>query len=584
VTLRIANCSGFYGDRASALSEVLNDGPVDVVTGDYLAELTMLILYRSRTKDPTRGYATTFLRQLEPVLGTLAERGTKVVVNAGGLAPAACAAAVRELAAALGWAVPVAHVEGDDLLPRVDELRAGLDHFDTGEPLGDRSPLTANAYLGAWGIAAALDAGAQVVVTGRVTDASLVVGPAASHFGWARDDWDRLAGAVVVGHVLECGTQATGGNYAFVHEEVSQPLHPGFPVAEVEADGSAVITKHPGTGGAVTVGTVTAQLLYEIASPSYAGPDVVARFDTVALEQVGEDRVRVSGATGEPPSDRLKVCLNMLGGFRNRMEFVLTGLDIEAKAELALAGLRDALPVQPAVLEPRLVRLDRPDAETNEQAAALLRVSVKDSSPDPVGRAFSSAAVELALASYPGFTLTSPPGDATPYGVYWPALVPAEEVEHVVVHADGRREVVPHARPATTPPIMEFSHAPHAQRPRDNSMIDGEVRRVPLGTLIGARSGDKGGNANVGFWARTDEAAAWLLSWLDEKAFRALLPEADGLDVHVHPLPNLRAVNVVVVGLLGEGVASSTRFDPQAKGLGEYLRSRLVDVPAVLLA
>ena len=222
----------------SALSEVLNDGPVDVVTGDYLAELTMLILFRSRRKDPTRGYATTFLRQLEDVLGLIGERGTQVVVNAGGLAPAACADAVRALADRLGVPLPVAHVEGDDLLARVAGLE--LPNLDTGEPLGGRTPLTANAYLGAWGIAAALRAGAQVVVTGRVTDASLVVGPAAAHFGWARDAWDALAGAVVVGHILECGTQATGGNYAFVAEEVAQPLRIGFPVAELAADGSAV--------------------------------------------------------------------------------------------------------------------------------------------------------------------------------------------------------------------------------------------------------------------------------------------------------------------------------------------------------
>jgi hypothetical protein len=589
VTLRIGNCSGFYGDRFTALSELLNDGPVDVVTGDYLAELTMLLLYRSRAKDPSRGYASTFLRQLEPVLGTVAARGTKVVVNAGGLAPAACADAVRALASQLGLSVAVAHVEGDDLLARVGALRSGLDHLDTGAPLGDRQPLTANAYLGAWGIAAALRAGAQIVVTGRITDASLVVGPAAAHFGWDRNAWDALAGATVVGHLLECGTQVTGGNYSFVREEVPQPVRPGFPVAELEADGSAVITKHPGTGGAVTVGTVTAQLLYEIGAPAYPGPDVVTRFDTVQLSQAGPDRVRVCGAVGAPPSGKLKVCLNLLGGFRNRMEFVLTGLDVEGKAELALAGLRDALPVLPAEVEERLVRLDRPDAESNEQAAALLRVTVKDPSPDPVGRAFSSAAVELALASYPGFTLTSPPGNATPYGVYWPALVPAEQVEHVVVHADGRRQVVPHtALPAHPPPPRPLPPVPlapgHLAAPQPSpGEPGGWTCRVPLGTLIGARSGDKGGNANVGFWARTDEAAAWLLGWLDEKAFRALLPEADGLPVEIHLLPNLRAVNVVVVGLLGEGVASSTRFDPQAKGLGEYLRSRLVDVPATLL-
>jgi hypothetical protein len=573
--LRVANCSGFYGDRASALSEVLNDGPVDVVTGDYLAELTMLILFRSRAKDPSRGYATTFLRQLEPVLGAVADRGTRIVVNAGGLAPAACAEAVRGLAAALGLDLPVAHVEGDDLLPRVGAL--DLPHLDTGAPLTG-SPLTANAYLGAWGIASALQAGAQVVVTGRVTDASLVVGPAAAHFGWARDDWDRLAGAVAAGHVLECGTQATGGNYSFVREEVAQPVHMGFPVAEVAADGSAVITKHPGTGGAVTVGTVTAQLLYEIAGPLYAGPDVVTDFSTLALEQEGPDRVRLSGARGSAPSGRLKVALNMLGGFRNRMEFVLTGLDVEDKAALALDGLRDAYPHP---FEHVLVRLDREDAPSNEQAAALLRVQVRSDDPRTVGRAFSGAAVELALGSYPGFTLTSQPGDATPYGVYWPALVGADEVEHVVVHADGRREVVPHTPPSA--PIMEPLPAAHAQQTSNSSMIGGETARVPLGRVLGARSGDKGGNANVGFWARTDEAAAWLLGWLDEQAFRGLLPEAEGLQVDVHPLPNLRAVNVVVHGLLGEGVASSTRFDPQAKGLGEYLRSRHVDVPVALL-
>ncbi len=569
--LRVANCSGFYGDRASALYEVLNDGPVDVVTGDYLAELTMLILWRSRAKDPAKGWATTFLRQLEPVLGTIADRGTRVVVNAGGLAPSACAAAVREAVERLGLRVPVAHVEGDDLLDRVPSL--DLPHLDTGEPLGARTPLTANAYLGGWGIAAALDTGAQVVVTGRVTDASLVVGAAASHFGWARDDWDRLAGATAVGHVLECGTQATGGNYSFVHEEVARPVHPGFPVAEVFEDGSAVITKHEGTAGAVTVGTVTAQLLYEIAGPAYAGPDVVTDFASLQLAGDGPDRVRISGARGSAPSGRIKVALNMLGGFRNSMSFVLTGLDVEAKAALALDGLRDAYPHP---FEHSLVRLDRPDARTNEQAAALLRVHVRGDDPKVLGRAFSGAAVELALASYPGFTLTSQPGDATAYGVYWPALVDAGEVEHVVVHADGRREVVPHTpcgRPARGTDVF-IDETPWTQV---------ATRRVPLGTVAGARSGDKGGNANVGFWARTDEAAAWLLSFMTEEAFRALLPEAERLRVDVHPLPNLRAVNVVVRGLLGEGVASSTRFDPQAKGLGEYLRSRTVEVPVSLL-
>ena len=378
VTLRIANCSGFYGDRVSALSEVLNDGPVDVVTGDYLAELTMLILFRSRAKDPTRGYATTFLRQLEPVLGTIAERGTKVVVNAGGLAPAACADAVRELAAALGLDAARRPRRGRRPAPPRRRAAPGLDHLDTGEPLGDRSPLTANAYLGAWGIAAALDAGAQVVVTGRVTDASLVVGPAASHFGWARDDWDRAGRRDR--RRSRAGVRHPGDRRQLRLRRARRSRSRCSPASRSPrwtTTARAVITKHPGTGGAVTVGTVTAQLLYEIAVP------VVRRARTSSPASTPSRSSRTAPtACGSPASAasrraaQLKVCLNMLGGFRNRMEFVLTGLDVEAKAELALAGLRDAYRA-PAVFEHRLVRLDRPDAPTNEQAAALLRVHVQ---------------------------------------------------------------------------------------------------------------------------------------------------------------------------------------------------------------
>ncbi|HEY0358898.1 MAG TPA: acyclic terpene utilization AtuA family protein, partial [Mycobacteriales bacterium] len=312
---------------------MLTGGELDVLTGDYLAELTLLILGRSRLKDPTKGYATTFLRQLEDTLGLAAERGVTLVTNAGGLNPAGLADAVRALAGRLGVPVRVAHVEGDDLLGRAAEL---------GLSTPDGPPLTANAYLGAWGIAEALHGGADVVVTGRVTDASLVVGPAAAHFGWSRTDWDALAGATVAGHLLECGAHVTGGNYAFFGE-VPDLRHPGFPIAELRADGSATITKHPGTGGAVTVDTVTAQLLYEIDAPAYRGPDVTSHFDTVTLTPEGPDRVTVSGARGEAPPPDLKVCLTSLGGFRNAVTFVLTGLDVPGKADLVRAQLEHAL-------------------------------------------------------------------------------------------------------------------------------------------------------------------------------------------------------------------------------------------------
>ncbi|MGH9115198.1 MAG: acyclic terpene utilization AtuA family protein, partial [Acidimicrobiales bacterium] len=281
--IRIANCSGFYGDRLSAAREMVDGGPIDVLTGDWLAELTMLILAKGMQRDPAGGYARTFVTQMEQVMGDCLDRGIKVVSNAGGLSPRGCAQAVEAVAARLGLHPVVAFVEGDDLVPRMEELRAAgveFSHMDTGQPLGDRPVMTANAYLGGWGIAEALGRGADIVVTGRVTDAALVVGPAAWHHRWRRDDWDALAGAVVAGHVIECGPQATGGNYSFF-TEVPGLDHPGFPIAEVAPDGSSVITKHRGHGGQVSVGTVTAQLLYEIAGPAYANPDVTARFDSI---------------------------------------------------------------------------------------------------------------------------------------------------------------------------------------------------------------------------------------------------------------------------------------------------------------
>ena len=569
--LRIANASGFYGDRFSAVREMLSGGPLDVLTGDYLAELTMLILGRDRMKDPARGYARTFLRQLEENLGLAKERGVKIVTNAGGVNPAGLAAAVRELADKLGLDVTVAHVEGDDLLSRAGE-------FGFGEPL------TANAYLGAWGIRECLVRGADVVVTGRVTDASLVVGPAAAHFGWSREDYDALAGAMVAGHVIECGAQATGGNYAFFTDlaELGSGAArglgaPGFPIAEVHADGSSVITKHPGTGGAVTIGTVTAQLVYEISGARYAGPDTTARFDTVTLTEDGPDRVRISDARGEPPPPTLKVCLNALGGFRNEATFVLTGLDIEAKAALVRDQLTDALGDRaPAELRWTLARTDHDDADTEERASALLHCAVKDADQAAAGRAFSSAAVELALASYPGFHVTAPPADASPYGVCTAAFVDRMQVPHVAILPDGSRIDIAAARH-----VLELSEV--AEPPLPEPLPAGPTRRVPLGAIFGARSGDKAGDANVGVWARSDEAWRWLVHNLTATELLRLLPEAAPLPVRRYVLPNLRALNFVIEGLLGEGVAAQARFDPQAKALGEWLRSRHVDLPETLL-
>jgi hypothetical protein len=563
--LRIGNASGFYGDRFTAFREMLEGGQLDVLTGDYLAELTMLILGRQRMEHPDRGYAGTFLRQMEDSLALAVERGVTIVTNAGGLNPAGLATALRDLGARLGVPATVASVAGDDVTARAAELGLG-------------SPLAANAYLGAWGIAECVRSGADVVVTGRVTDASLVVGPAVAHFGWERDDWNALAGATVAGHVLECGAQATGGNYSFFTEH--DVRHPGFPIVEMRADGSSVITKHPGTGGAVTVETVTAQLLYEIDAPGYLGPDVVARFDSIALASDGPDRVRVSGVRGEPPPPTLKVSCNSLRGYRNAVTFVLCGTDIEAKSALVREQMGAALsPAPPEEVRWTLARTDHEDADDEEAASAFLHCVVRDADPAVVGRAFSAHAVEIGLGSYPGFHLTAPPGDASPVGVYHPGFIPAGAVDHVALLHDGSRIPI-----APAPETRDV--APEAEATPDSlpdPLTYRRMRRARLGRVVGARSGDKGGDANLGVWARDDASWRWLAHTLTVAELQRLLPETASFPVRRHVFANLRALNFVVVGLLGEGVASSTRFDPQAKALAEWLRSRTIDIPEELL-
>jgi hypothetical protein len=579
--VRIANCSGFYGDRLSAAREMVEGGPIDFLTGDYLAELTMMILWKARQKSPSRGYAVTFLKQMEDVLGQAIAQGIKIVTNAGGLNPAALASELCALRDRLGLKAKVLHIEGDDLLPRLESLQeAGheLRHLDTGQPLRElrTKPISANAYLGAWGIVEALNQGADIVVCPRVTDASLVVGPAAWHFRWKRNDWDRLAGAVVAGHALECGAQCTGGNYSFFHE-VPGLEHPGFPIAEMYEDGSCTITKHEGTGGLVSPGTVTAQLLYEIESPAYINPDVVARFDAIQLESIAPERVRISGVRGEPAPATVKVCLNYLGGYRNDMTFVLTGLDIDEKAALVERTLRRALDVHRLDLfHCELAHTDKPNAMTNQEAAAFLKVTVKSREAQHVDRNFSSSVIEMALASYPGFFCTTPPTEATPFGVYWPTLVPADFPNHAVVLDDGTRIPIPPTPPG---PAVHLE----VRRPKLPDIQTRPTQSVPLGTLFGARSGDKGGNANVGVWSRDIQGYVWLEKYLTGDRVRQLIPEIGGLEIRRYELPNLNALNFVIIGLLGEGVASSVRFDPQAKSLGEYLRSRIIELPVSLL-
>jgi hypothetical protein len=581
--LRVANCSGYYGDRLSAAREMVEGGPIDVLTGDWLAELTMLILARTQAKQPGGGFAKSFVRQMEEVMGTCLDKGIKVVSNAGGLDPDHCAQAVADVADKLGLSPIIAYVNGDNLLPRLEELRDfGVDfaHLDTGDEAGDLSRfITANAYLGCFGIVEALRLGADIVITGRVTDAAIVCGPAAWHHNWRRDDWDALAGAVVAGHVIECGAQASGGNYSFF-TEIADMKNVGFPWAEIAEDGSSVIGKHDGTGGEVSIGTVTSQLLYEIASPTYLGPDVSARFDTILLEQLEKDRVRISNVKGEPPPPTLKVAMNEVGGFRKDLNIALTGLDIEAKAQLVDEAFWLACPYAPQDFDSvttRVIRSDKPDPPTNEEAVALWHITLKDHDENKVGRAVANAAIEIALSSTPGFfNVGSTTSSGSAFGVYRPALVPAELVPQYVTVLGGERAVIDSPAPSGATNVSP-EEGPHATVP------SGSTTQLALGTLFGTRSGDKGGNANLGVFARSDEAWMWLDAFLSVDELRRLLPETSALTIDRYRLPALRSLNFVIHGLLEEGVAASTRQDAQAKGLGEWLRSRVVAIPTSLV-
>lgn len=579
MSVRIGNCSGFYGDRLSAMREMLEGGDLDYLTGDYLAELTMLILGKDVMKDASLGYAKTFVRQMADCMALAKEKGVKIVADAGGLNTAALADKLKAVAAEQGLDVNIAYVEGDDLRARAEEL-------------GWQGALTANAYLGAFGIAEALNRGADIVVTGRVTDASVVIGPAIAHFGWGREDFDALAGAVVAGHIIECGTQACGGNFAGFKSlleagDFSKPL--GFPIAEIEADGSFVVTKHDGTGGAVSVDTVTAQLVYEIQGEQYLNPDVTTHFSTIQLEQVGPDRVRVSGVQGSPPPITTKVCLNFVGGFRNDSELLITGLDQDEKVALLKMQVEAALAAKAAngfelpKLEWTFNRSDVVDPVTQEAGTSILRVHAESSSPDPVGREFSNIVIELALASLPGFTASSsPPSGGRVFGFYKPGYLPQADVPHVVVLADGERiEIAPPPNTVEKPEASVVELRDEVPQYRDRV-------GAALGSVAYARSGDKGGDANVGVWIPADAShreakIAWLIDLLTPAKVKELLPEAAELGVEVYALPNLGGLNILIRGILGQGVAANSRLDPQAKAIGEWLRARHVEIPVQFL-
>ncbi|HEX2163297.1 MAG TPA: acyclic terpene utilization AtuA family protein [Thermoanaerobaculia bacterium] len=448
-TVRVGNGQGFWGDNVDAPVELLRGGPIDYIGMDYLAEVTLSIMMRQKLKDPRLGYATDFVDFVRRVLPEVKERGVRILSNAGGLNPRACRARIFEVARELGVrGLRVGVVEGDDLLPRLPELVAAgheLANMDTGEPIApvvDRMT-SANAYLGARPVIEALEQGADVVLCGRVTDTALALAPLAYEHGWGEEDWDRLAAGTIAGHVLECGAQCTGGNFSRWWE-VPDLAGVGYPIVEAAEDGSFVVTKHPGTGGMVTVDTVAEQLLYEMSTPSaYVTPDVVADFTTIRLEQDGRDRVRVSGIAGRPRTGTLKISASYLAGYKATGQITLSGPRAVDKARLAADVVwkrleRAGVTFEEGQKEVELLGtgaclpgvLPAPD----DPPEVVLRLGVRDADRAKVDR-FGKEIAPLITAGPPGVTgFAGGRPKAQEIVAYWPALLAREEVErHIVV-------------------------------------------------------------------------------------------------------------------------------------------------------
>lgn len=585
----IANCSGFWGDDPTAAKRQVEGGPIDYLVMDYLAEITMAIMQKQRQRNPEAGYATDFLHQLRDILPACAARHIRIVANAGGVNPLGCKLAVEKLASELGLSdqVKVGVVLGDDIYENLDDiLSAGepLTHMDSGQPLAsirDRV-LSANVYLGAAPVVRALDLGANIVIAGRVTDTSVTLAPLIHEFGWARDDWDRMAAGIIAGHIIECGAQCTGGNFTDWHK-VPSYVDMGFPIVEAQADGRFVVSKHPGSGGLVSVHTITEQLLYEMGAPSYLSPDCTARFDSISLRQDGPDRVAVSGIRGEPPPDKLKVSISTADGYSSFGRLVISGPRAKEKAELVAATLWEEAGGEDnfEATSTQLIGIDacHPAHPREEPAELLLQLAARDADKRKLDTGLNRRMVSKVLGSVPGITYLADLGRPRASDVvgYWPALVGYDKVPVRVQVGELSEPVdvtVPRGR--NFPPFEpgEFT---------GGLPSSGTLEEVSLETLCLARSGDKGDTCNVGLIARSREIYRWLDEYVtSELVKRHFQPLCRG-EVERFAVPNLLAYNFLLHHSLGGGGTLSLLLDAQGKTYAQHLLSLQVTVDRALL-
>jgi hypothetical protein len=589
--VRIGGASGFWGDSSVGAPQLVASRQVDYLAFDYLAELTMSILAAARLKKPELGYATDFVTvAMKAVLKDVVARGIRVVSNAGGVNPQGCAEALRQLAAAQGVPLRIAVVTGDDVLPLLPELRdaqPAIAELQSGAPLPAKV-VTANAYLGALPIKAALDAGAQVVITGRCVDSAVALGILMHEFGWHSGDLDQLAGGSLAGHIIECGCQATGGLHTD-WQRVPDWAHIGYPIVECEADGSFSVTKPPGTGGLVAPQTVAEQMLYEIGDPAaYLLPDVVCDFTQVQVRATGADRVRVQGARGRAPTGSYKVCATYVDGFRASAQLTIVGMDAVAKARrtgeailervgelLAAQGLAPFSRTHLEVLgaESCYGPLAQPAVQHTREA--VLRVSACH--PDKAALELLAREIAPAGTSWsPGTTGAGGRAAVAPLIRQYAFLLDKGRVAPQVL-LDGGAVLVP-PTPAGDAAAPGVAGAAAVALPAEEPA--GATVTVPLIRLAWARSGDKGDHSNIGVIARKPEWLPLLRAQLTPERVRSHLAHAVQGPVTRFEVPGIHAFNFLCEQALGGGGMASLRNDALGKGMGQMLLDLPVQVPA----